>query len=260
MVLFFLLEKFQFWFSSDLAPQLVPKIKSNSSLLLSERPSCIGSPHFDECSRKCYLLWNMHSFLGPTWTISYCKLRVWSYHQHPTPHFVSIENNQKKRIFQPFFHYEPPFVAIENIVKKTTGESPSNFPWRINNPKENFEPLFVAFNERGSNLNGHSCVLLLSNFATRHVPTKRFSNPPTGPTNQQVDDLYYVKSMVRILQVDYYKTCKTFYSKKKREWGEGEGGGGQNKRKKKNGKEGQCLLTSPLYFYFWNLNNPKVIK
>jgi hypothetical protein len=34
-----------------------------------------------------------------------------------------------------------------------------------------------------------------------------------------------------MLQVDYYKTCKTFYSKKKQEWGEG--GGGQNKWKRR---------------------------
>jgi hypothetical protein len=39
----------------------------------------------------------------------------------------------------------------------------------------------------------------------------------------------------------------------------GGGGVGDKIKGKKNGKEGQCL-TSPLYFYFKNLNNPKVIK
>jgi hypothetical protein len=41
-----------------------------------------------------------------------------------------------------------------------------------------------------------------------------------------VDDLYCARSLVRILQVDYYKTCKTFYSKKKRKWGGPLAGGG----------------------------------
>jgi hypothetical protein len=60
--------------------------------------------------------------------------------------------------------------------------------------------------------------------------------------------------MVRILQVDYYKTCKTFYSKKKKKEKRKSGGGagevGDKIKGKKNGREGQCL-TSPLFIFIF---------